>query len=290
MNERALETTSCSFVIIGRYVHETSGTPVSHPRMNMMLTSIQTVTRKGARCATAAALTVCALLSACASGVTNTTSYVPATQVRPGTIYVSAFDASADQVKLDNSGVIQKIKSQFDSATPEQKQAEQAAQVREQLANEIVQQLQSEGLHAVRLDTPAPADQNALIIQGKFETIDAGNRRRRILIGLGAGKSELSTSVLLLYKPIGGVPVVVHSFTASADSGHMPGMAETAGVGAAAGQIATSAAVGAGLHGVSEKKQNGASGETKKLAESIAKQVQQIGKQQGWIPAESTKS
>lgn len=256
-----------------------------------MLTSIQTAARKGARCASAAALIVCGLLAGCASGISNATAYTTgAAPLRPDAIYVSAFDSNANQVKLDNSGMIQKIKSQFESATPEQKQAQQAAQVREQLADEIVHQLQSEGLHAIRLDAPAPADQNALIIQGKFDTIDAGNRRRRMLIGLGAGKSELSTSVLLLYKPAGGVPLVVRSFTASADSGHMPGIAETAGVGAAAGQIATSAAAGAGIHGASEMKHGGASGDTKKLAESIAKQVAQVGKEQGWMPAERTGS
>lgn len=255
----------------------------------MMLTSIQTIGRKGARCASAAALVLCALLAGCAGGVTNATSYSAVTPVRPDNIYVYAFDSSADQVKLDNSGVIQKIKSEFDPATPAQKQAEQAAQVREQVADEIVHQLQSMGLRAIRSDTPAPADQNVLIVEGKFDTIDAGNRRRRMLIGLGAGKSELSTSVQLLYKPAGGTPQLVQSFAASADSGKMPGIAETAGVGAAAGHIATSAAMGAGMHGVSETKQDGASADAKKLAKSIAKQVAQIGKAQGWMLAEHTK-
>jgi hypothetical protein len=236
-------------------------------------TTVQTVAGKGARCASAAALVLCALLAGCAGAVTNTTSYSPVKPVRPDTIYVYSFDSNASQVKLDNSGVIQKIKSEFDSATPEQKQAQQAAQVREQVADEIVQQLQSMGLHAVRTDAPAPAAQNALLVQGKFDTIDAGNRRRRMLIGLGAGKSELSTSVLLFYKPAGGAPSLVQSFTASADSGKMPGMVETAGVGAAAGHIATSAAAGVGMHGVSETKQGGASGDAKKLADNIAKQV-----------------
>jgi hypothetical protein len=107
--------------------------------------------------------------------------------------------------------------------------------VREQVADEIVHQLQAMGLHAVRTDAPAPADQNVLLVQGSFDTIDAGNRRRRTLIGLGAGKSEVSSSVRIVYQPAGGAPRVVQSFTANADSGKMPGIAETAGVGAAAG-------------------------------------------------------
>jgi hypothetical protein len=242
-----------------------------------------------ARCASVAAIVSGALLAGCASGVANTAQYSPAPQVRPDNIYVYSFDSTPDRVKLDNSGLVHKLSSQFDSSSVAQQQAKEAAEVREQVANEIVLKLQSMGLHAVRSDVPAPADQNVLLVQGKFDTIDSGNRRRRILIGLGAGKSELSSSVQLLYKPAGGTPRLVQSFDVSADSGKMPGIAETAGVGAAAGHLATSAAAGAGLHGVSETKHGGASGNAKKLAESIAKQVAEIGKAQGWMPAEHTK-
>jgi hypothetical protein len=206
-----------------------------------MLNSIRFVASKGARGASAAVIVLCALLAGCAGGVSNTAQYSAQPQVRPDNIYVYSFDSTPNQVKLDNGGVIQKMTSQFDGTSTAQKQAQEAAEVREQVANEIVRQLQSMGLRAIRSDVPAPADQNVLLVQGKFDTIDSGNRRRRILIGLGAGKSELSTSVQLLYKPAGGAPRLVQSFDASADSGKMPGIAETAGVGAAAGHLATSA-------------------------------------------------
>ncbi|RFU44962.1 DUF4410 domain-containing protein [Paraburkholderia sp. DHOC27] len=258
-----------------------------------MFTSIQTVAKKSTRAVCAAGLVVCALLAGCAGGtVTNATTYpathLSASEAKPETIYVYAFDCDPSQVKLDNTGVVQKIESQFKPATPEQKQVEQATQVREQVANEIVRQLQSMGLPAVRADVPAPANQNVLIVQGRFDTIDSGNRRRRMLIGLGAGKSELSSTVQLFYKPAGDAPRLVQSFAASADSGKMPGMVETAGVGAAAGHLAASGAAGAGLHGASETKKGGATGDAKNLAESIAKQVAQIGKSQGWVAVEHT--
>jgi hypothetical protein len=254
-----------------------------------MFNAIRFIGRKGARGASAAVIVLCTLLAGCAGGVSNTAQYSAQPQVRPDNIYVYSFDSTPDQVKLDNGGMIQKVTSQFNGTSTAQKQAQEAAEVREQVANEIVHQLQSMGLRAIRSDVPAPADQNVLLVQGKFGTIDSGNRRRRILIGLGAGKSELSTSVQLLYKPAGGAPRLVQSFDASADSGKMPGIAETAGVGAAAGHLATSAAVGAGLHGVSETTHGGAAGNAKKLAESIAKQVAELGKTQGWMPAERTK-
>src|SRR5471032_2308803 len=160
------------------------------------------------------ALAFCAvLLTGCAGGVTNVSAFSPAAQVRPETIYVYAFESTPDQVKLDG-GLLQKVKTQLDGESTMKKQADDALEVREQVADEIVKQLQSMGLHAVRADSPAPTDRNVLIVQGSFETIDAGNRRRRMLVGLGAGKSQVGTSVQVVYQPAGEIPRLVQSFDA----------------------------------------------------------------------------
>src|SRR5580698_9474771 len=107
-----------------------------------------------------AGLALCAvLLTGCAGGITNASQYSAQPQVRPDEIYVYSFVSTPDQVKLDNSGLMQKLKSQSDSTSTAQKQSADAMEVREQVANEIVRQLQSMGLHAVRSDVPAPADQ-----------------------------------------------------------------------------------------------------------------------------------
>jgi hypothetical protein len=235
------------------------------------------------------ALAFCAvLLTGCAGGVTNVSAFPAAAQVRPETIYVYAFESTPDQVKLDG-GLLQKVKTQFDGASTTKKQADDALEVREQVADEIVKQLQSMGLHAVRADSPAPADRNVLIVQGSFETIDAGNRRRRMLVGLGAGKSQVGTSVQVVYQPAGEMPRLVQSFDAKADSGKAPGVVETAGIGAAAGHVGTSAAAGVGLHAVSETKHAGVSADAKRLADSVAKQVAQIGVGEGWMTPDRIK-
>jgi Domain of unknown function (DUF4410) len=235
------------------------------------------------------ALAFCAvLLTGCAGGVTNVSAFPAAAQVRPETIYVYAFESTPEQVKLDG-GLLQKVKTQFDGASATKKQADDALEVREQVADEIVKQLQSMGLRAVRADSPAPTDRNVLIVQGSFETIDAGNRRRRMLVGLGAGKSQVGTSVQLVYQPAGEKPRLVQSFEANADSGKAPGLVETAGIGAAAGHVATSAAAGVGLHAVSETKHAGVSEDAKRLADSVAKQVAQVGVSEGWMTPDRIK-
>jgi hypothetical protein len=256
-----------------------------------MLTSVNFLKKNATRLVCVAMVCCTALLTGCAgSSIRNTSEASAQPQVRPDTIYVYTFDANPDQVKLDGGGMLQKLKAHGGDSSAEQKQVAEADQVREQVADEIVHQLQALGLHAIRADAPAPADQNVLLVQGSFDTIDSGNRRRRVLIGLGAGKSQVSSAVQILYKPAGGTPRLVQSFTANADSGKAPGMAETAGVGAAAGAIATTAAVGGGLHAVSETKRAGVSSDAKRLGDAVAKQIAQIGVDGGWLSTAHTKS
>ncbi|MFM0597680.1 DUF4410 domain-containing protein [Paraburkholderia dilworthii] len=254
-----------------------------------MLLSLNFLKNQTTRLACIAMVCGSALLSGCAGGhIDNASAATAQPQVRPDNIYVYTFDTDSDQVKLDG-GMLQKLKTQMDGSSAAEKQAADALAVREQVADEIVHQLQSMGLRAIRSDIPAPADQNVLLVQGSFDTIDSGNRRRRILIGLGAGKSQVSSSVQILYKPAGGEARLVQSFNASGDSGKAPGMVATGGVGAAAGSIATSAAVGGGLHAVSETKKTGVSADAKRLGDAVAKQIAQIGVSGGWLSTQQAK-
>ncbi|WGS52387.1 DUF4410 domain-containing protein [Paraburkholderia sp. D15] len=251
-----------------------------------MLTSLLSLKNHTTRLASIALVCCGALLTGCASGrIDNaSTADLSSTQahVRPDNIYVYTFDTDANQVKLDG-GMLEKMKTQMEGSSAAQQQAADALAVREQVADEIVHQLQAMGLRAIRAEGPAPTDQNVLLVQGSVDTIDSGNRRRRVLIGLGAGKSQVSSSVRIFYKPAGGAPQLVQRFTATGDSGSAPGMVETVGVGAAAGHIATSAAVGGGLHGVSEAKKTGVSADAKRLGDAVAKQIGQIGVSGGWL-------
>ncbi|MHA7680282.1 DUF4410 domain-containing protein [Cupriavidus sp. PET2-C1] len=251
-----------------------------------MRTSYQPIKHNATRLATAALAAGSLWMAGCAWGVTGVTqaSFQPQVQVQADIIYVQAFDASPDQVKLD-SGMAQKLKTMVagGSAASEQRQA--AREASEQVSDEIVRQLQSQGLRAARADGPAPAHSNALIVEGRLLKIDEGKRRRRLLIGLGAGKSEVGALVRILYKPADGAPMPLQSFAAEANSGHMPGVAETAGVGAAAGHLAMSAAAGAGLHGMSEAKRDSIAADARRLGDSIAKQVVAANAKNGWMPA-----
>lgn len=255
-----------------------------------MFAALNSVRGKTLRSASAALAFSAMLLSGyAAASVTNTTQYSTLTQANPQNVYVYTFASNPDSVKLDNSGLIHKLSASFSGSSQQASQTQEAAAASDALTDEVVAKLQAMGMHAIRTDAPPPADQNVLIVEGAVGSIDAGNHRRRTLIGLGAGKSEVTAHVQVLYKPAGGMPQLVQTFDADANSGHMPGVAETAGVGAAAGHIATSAAVGGALHVGSEHKGDTVTSDAKKLADSVAKQVAQIGVAQGWVSGDLVK-
>lgn len=248
--------------------------------MNTFLHSLVNKTR---RFAGAALLAGSLLASGCASAASALQAAGPLPQVHADVIYVSAFDISPDLVKLD-SGMAQKLKMMASGESSAQQQQQVALAAREKLADNIVAQLQKMGLPATRVDGPVPAGRNAIVVEGRIDTVDAGSRRRRTLIGLGAGKSEVDATIAVSFLPANGAPQSLVTFETSANSGHMPGMAETAGVGAAAGHLAASAAVGGGLHGASEAKRDTISADAGKLANSIARQIAQAATQYGWVP------
>lgn len=250
-----------------------------------MRTTFKALALNTKRLAVAAVAASAMLAAGCASaGVTGIQQTGLMQPVHADVIYVHAFNAEAGQVKLDG-GLAQKLKTMASGGASARTQSGTAAEASEHVADEIVRQLQAEGLHAVRADGPAPANASALIVDGDFSKIDEGSSRRRLLIGLGAGKSEVGVAVRISYKPANGAPVPLQSFVATADSGHMPGVAETAGVGAAAGHIATAAAAGAGVHGVSEAKRDSLYADATRLAGSIARQVTAASTEEGWLSA-----
>ncbi len=249
-----------------------------------MTTLLHAFINKTKRFAGAVLLAGSMLTSGCASAAVNGLQAAgPLPHVQADVIYVSAFDIAPELVQLD-SGMAQKLKSMASGESSAQQQQQAALAAREKLAGDIVAQLQKQGLPAVRVDGPVPAGRAAIVVEGRIDKIDAGSRRRRLLIGLGAGKSEVGATIAVSYVPVNGAPQTLVTFQASADSGHMPGVAETAGVGAVVGHVAMSAAAGAGVHGASEAKHDTVSADAGKLAKSIAKQLAQAVTQNGWVP------
>jgi hypothetical protein len=160
---------------------------------------------------------------------TGSESAVPLAQ--PDRILVYDFAVSADDVSLDRAvgaQLLQHLKGT--SQTEEQLKIGRA--MAQTLSAELVAAIQKLGLPAERAgNTPLLTD-NTLAIEGQFVSIDEGNRLRRMVIGLGAGATEVKTQVQV-YAVTPTNRTLLQEFETTAQSSRKPGMAETMGVGAA---------------------------------------------------------
>jgi len=254
-----------------------------------MQATLKTIARQAKLTVIAALAASSMMMSGCASATTMISeplAPVSASAIHPDIVYVRNFDTTAANVKTDTTGVVKRITAMAEGSSAVNSEDKDTTAARNATADEIVKQLQAKGLHAVRIDGPVPTDANALVVEGRFEKIDEGTQRRRLLIGLGAGKSDVTASVQVSYQPAHGQPVPLALFETHADSGHMPGMAETAGVGALAGHAAVSAGADVGVHGATGSRDS-VGGEARRVGDAVARQVMAVIDGQGAVSARS---
>jgi hypothetical protein len=222
-------------------------------------------------------------VAGCAKGhVTATQTTVTGPLPAPSHVVVSDFAVQPEDVKLDSGVGARLIRAVNDQPT-------QATTMQAALTETLVKRLVSYGLPATRLATGVVLPNGALLVQGQIVSVDEGNRTRRTLIGLGAGQSRISADAQIYYITTPAQPLFLQSFSGGADSGRAPGAAETMGGGAAAGHIATSAALTAGTHAVGEARHTSDEANADKLAEALARQIGSYAVNQGWISPQALK-
>jgi hypothetical protein len=198
-------------------------------------------------------------------------------------VLVYNFAVTADQVMLDQ-GVSARLQQQTSDVPLSEQRLSTARQADEILTNAIVQQLRAYGLPAERAnDNRPPRSGKIALVQGQIVSIDEGNRTRRTLIGLGAGQSRFGVDAQVYYSAGGAPPRFIEAFDADADSGRAPGMAETMGIGAAAGRLGASAAAGGGLHAFSERRKADYADEADRVGKALAKRIAASFARQGWL-------
>jgi hypothetical protein len=231
-----------------------------------------------------ATLIVFAMLSLTACNharVQTEEAYIGPQTARPDRILVGYFAISPEQVRLDQGIGARIIRVAGDKPLSAlEQQAARATQAA--LAARLVEDLRKYGLPA-EYASSAAAPGTSLLVTGQIVGIDQGNRTRRILIGLGAGKSSVSADMQLYYQTPGQAPRFMNAFQGQADSGHMPGAAETMGVGAAAGTVAGSAALSGAMHAGAESRTAPDTSEAGRLADGLAKQIGEFAVSMGWI-------
>jgi hypothetical protein len=222
-----------------------------------------------------------ATLSGCApSNVAPVQPYQGAQLPRPEIVVVTDFVASPDTVKVD-SGIGARLRNRLSGTSQSKQQTEDDRKVTAKITQVLVAEINKLGLPALAENDPAAwRGPGKLIIGGEILSIDEGNRTRRNLIGLGAGKSEIQARADLYYSAGAGEPRFIESLAADAQSSRKPGAAETMGAGAATGRVLESSAVGVAT-GVAVS--DDVEGDGDRMAKAIAKQLATFFVQQGWI-------
>jgi hypothetical protein len=232
------------------------------------------------------ALGVSALLlaGACApTKVQSVQNYAGPALPRPQLVVVNDFSTDATGVTLD-TGIGARVKGAILGA-PANQEAVTAQKATDAISVTLVKEIEKLGLPVIRADAASTTSGNRLIIGGKINSIDEGNRTRRNFIGFGAGKSEVDATATVYYQGAGETTArPLQTFNGLAQSGRKPGMAGMVGAGATAGRAATSAVMGAGTSVASETMSAGVDDDSARLAKELAGQLKTFFMDQGWIP------
>jgi hypothetical protein len=232
-------------------------------------------------------LALSAMVACAPATVRPVESYQGSGLPRPETVVVENFAATPDDVKLD-AGLGARLRNSVNGKSATARQTEDIRNVAQAISTTLVAEIQKLGLPAVSSsETGSTHGPNTLIVGGRITSIDEGNRTRRNVIGLGAGRSDVKAYTGVYYTGSGGgTRQLLESFEADAASGRKPGAAETLGAGAAAGRVAESAAATAGTS-MAPALSADIAADGQRLAKAIAKQLAGLFVKQGWIPAKA---
>lgn len=237
------------------------------------------------------ALALAAFLAGCSTQVNNETSAMPpalvapAASPRPARILVTDFAASPGIVQLDPSRGAQAQRA-ASGMSPRQAAISDVLGVQTSLSDALVQKIEAMGLPAVRVPAGTMPGAGEILVTGQITSIQEGNRARRVIIGLGAGKAVVQGSAELLRGTATG-PLVLQTYSTSANSGRMPGM----GVGAAASGVKSAGtAISGAAHGASEIAHTPVEEEAVHIANHLSVELGQYFAAQNWIPASAVPS
>jgi hypothetical protein len=195
---------------------------------------------------------------------------------RPGVLYVYDFAVGPEDVMVDSLGA--EFMSEGEELTEEEKTAYATA---EGFSVALVAELRKEGINAQRINRGAVPALHSIVLKGQFVTIDTGSRFKRMVIGFGAGSSELRARVQAYQATERGLHRLVEA-EAAASGSKMPGMAVPVAGGAAMGSAATSAVISGGMN-IAKETRGAMNPDAQRMAKKIAGRAKAFYVRQGWL-------
>jgi hypothetical protein len=224
-------------------------------------------------------------LSACGTDtdaeITNKMSKQDRKNLPPPTqILVYDFAVSPGEVSADSAAAGQ-LRGAGDDPynNPERTQLEH--QIADVVAAALVEELQDLDLPAMRWHGPAPQGPGIYTLEGQFVTIDEGNAAMRMIIGFGAGGTEMKTLVQAYASEATGKRLLAEA-TVDAESSSAPGLAATLPAGAAISGIGVGSAINTGVGVVRELNTDVREG-AEETARAIVELMEPRMEKLGWI-------
>jgi hypothetical protein len=226
-------------------------------------------------------LAALALVAGCtqSSSQIETASMLP----RPQVVVVQDFAVWPGEVQLDPglSGTIDETLAGNQLSPRTAKEGQVGRQVARALAEKLVVEIRNMGLPAERGIGLPPGVGTGVIVTGQFVSIDQGNRTERLMIGLGAGRSDVRVRAQV-FDVAAGRRTLADEIEVDAKSGLQPGMAETMGAGALTGHFVTATLVSGGLQVADEALATSVVADADRASKGIAKQLASFFAEQGW--------
>jgi hypothetical protein len=220
------------------------------------------------------------LFTGCASTkVSDRDELVTGKIARPGTIWVYAFAATAADVPAYS--VLAGAKN-LDTTPQTPKQIAEGMKLGDQIATELVAQINAMGMNAQMASPATTAQINDIVIRGYLISVQQGNAVERVAIGFGEGASELKTAVEGFQMTANGLRKL-GSGDVNAGGGKSPG-ADLGVVGLIATHNPAGLIISSGAHIYGEE--SGSStveGRAKATAKEIADVLKQRFTDQGWL-------
>jgi hypothetical protein len=149
----------------------------------------------------------------------------------------------------------------------------------------LVNEIRKLGIRAEPATMRSPVAGPTLSIEGQIVSIQEGNKAKRLVIGLGSGASEVRTLTQVYEMTSEDGHRLIEDFYTTAKSSRKPGFGPMAGVGAAAGLVASHAAATGGV-GLATALSQTVEADVQHGAKQIAKDLAKLFVQQGWIAQE----
>jgi Domain of unknown function (DUF4410) len=199
---------------------------------------------------------------------------------KPPQVVVYDFDVPPDVITIDDSRAARifdegPIARRRGDAGQESDPEAVAAKVQSAFSKKLVKALKKTSIPTSSDSSIAAANPpvGALIVRGDFTAVNQGNATRRIMVGFGRGASDVKAHVIVS-QVTHDKPIVLAEFNLDSQSGKKPGAAATMGVSSAAGSVAAA--------GGTDKKAT-VEGDTSRMAQVVAKEVENIMVAQQWI-------